>query len=230
MQALSPMLRDERRARIEAVLDRRISSLTVVLEDLYDPRNGAAVLRSAEALGVTDVHAVVYKRFSLNHGVTMGSHKWVNLYRHRSVAAAAQAVRARGMRLYAAVPGAARSILDLELDQPLALWFGNEKDGLTAEALAVCDETVSIPMHGFTQSFNLSVSVALCLQALLERRRQALRGAGDLAVEERARLRARWYLQSVRGARQIVDRLVSKPTQRCVSEHVALSSKQSKSR
>jgi tRNA (guanosine-2'-O-)-methyltransferase len=185
--------------------------LTIVLENLYDPHNGAAVLRSAEGFGITDVHVVEADgRFSACRGVTRGSQKWINVITHSSVAAAAAALKAEGMQLCAAVPGAGLSLGEVEVDRPLAIWFGNEHEGLTEEAIAACDQTLSIPMFGFTRSLNLSVSVALCAADLVARRRKALGAPGDLADGRRAHLRARWYVQSVRGARQIVERLVSK--------------------
>jgi tRNA (guanosine-2'-O-)-methyltransferase len=210
-RALAPFIHDERRARIEEVLSFRISSLTVVLEDLFDPRNGAAAVRSAEAVGLTDLHVVCKGRFPLSRGVTLGSQKWITIWRHRSVTAAADLLRARGMALCAAVPDAGTNLLDLDPKKPLALWFGNERSGLSPEARQVCDQAVSIPMHGFTRSFNVSVSVALCAATLAQRRRDVLQAKGDLDSDQQAWLRARWYVQTVRGARQVLANLCQKP-------------------
>ena len=120
-----------------------------------------------------------------------------------------ETLAARGYRLCALVPGADVSISQLAVDQPLAVVFGNESTGLSAHSVAQCDERASIPMYGFTQSFNLSVSVALVLQELTRRRREWLGTDGDLNDEERAHLRARWYALSVRSPTGVMQRYVS---------------------
>jgi tRNA (guanosine-2'-O-)-methyltransferase len=209
--ALRPILSDERVARIEGVLDARLAGLTIVVENLYDPHNGAAAVRSAEAFGLVAVHAVeATGRFHASPAVTIGCDKWIDLHRHPDVAAARAALP--GMIHVAAAPGAGATVDDLPAGAPCAFWFGNEHDGLSAEALAACSHRVEIPMFGFTRSFNLSVSAALILARASERRRAALGQAGDLPAEERARRRARWYAQDIRGAEEIIERHVSKRT------------------
>ena len=208
--AMRPLLTDDRMARIEAVLDARLGGLTVVLENLYDPHNGAAALRSAEAFGLANVHAVESSgAFSASASITIGSDKWLDLHRHKDVAGAAAALRGHGFLLAAAVPSATATLDDVPGEQPLALWFGNEHLGLTPAAISACDLQVGIPMFGFTRSFNLSVSVALLTARAAERRRAALGRAGDLPEEERAYRRARWDAQDNRGAAEIIERYES---------------------
>jgi tRNA (guanosine-2'-O-)-methyltransferase len=210
IEAVRPLLSERRMERIEQVLDARLSSLTVVLENLHDPHNGAATIRSVEAFGLTSVHVVeTMERFRHAPAVTIGSEKWIDTHRYASFTECAVALRERGMLLYATVPGAELTLDSIDVSRPCAVVFGNEHEGLTAEAIEACDHRVSIPMFGFTQSFNLSVSVALSVQRLSERRRRHLGATGDLDRQERARLRARWYAQSVRAAEQIVERSVS---------------------
>jgi tRNA (guanosine-2'-O-)-methyltransferase len=211
--AIRPLLSDERMARIESVLDARLAGLTVVLENLYDPHNGAAALRSAEAFGLCGLHAVESSgAFSASPAITIGCDKWVEVHRHPDVDHAAAALRADGFTLAAAVPSATATVDDLPGEQPLAIWFGNEHMGLTAAAVLACDVQVGIPMFGFTRSFNLSVSVALLTSRAAERRRAALGRTGDLPGEERAYRRARWYAQDIRGAAEVIDRHVSART------------------
>jgi tRNA (guanosine-2'-O-)-methyltransferase len=217
--ALRPLISDERAARIEQVLDDRLGSVTVVLEDLYDPHNGAAAIRSVEAFGLTAVHAVEGAGpFRFGGGITIGAESWIDLHRHAGVRACAEALRSPevagrsspgGFRLLATLPDGGDDLESVAVDRPLAIWFGNERDGLSAEAVAACDGALRIPMYGFTRSFNLSVSVALTLQRLAARRRDYLGTTGDLDDQERALLRAQWYALSVRAADLIVDRFVS---------------------
>jgi tRNA (guanosine-2'-O-)-methyltransferase len=214
VDTLRPILTDDRAERIEEVLDQRLTSVTVVLENLYDPHNGAAAIRSIEGLGLTSMHVIEGTgTFRNSPEVTIGCDKWIAIHRHASVAACAATIRAAGVRMVALVPGAPQDVDHLPVDAPLALVFGNEHEGLTEEALSACDERVALPMHGFTRSYNLSVSVALATARVAERRRTWLGRAGDLGDEERAFLRARWYALSIRAAGQILDRIVSDETQ-----------------
>jgi tRNA (guanosine-2'-O-)-methyltransferase len=212
--ALRPVLSEERADRIEHALSARLGSVTAVLENLHDPHNGAAALRSIEALGLQHVHVVeAAESFSASSAITIGCEKWLTLGRHASMAAAARALRARGFALYAMLPGAERTVADVDPSRPVALVFGNEHAGLTDEAIGACDDAMSLPMYGFTQSFNLSVSVALALSVAAARRREHLGAPGDLELGERAWLRARWYALGMRGVESIVARHVSAETQ-----------------
>jgi tRNA (guanosine-2'-O-)-methyltransferase len=196
--ALDPFVSDERKAKIEAVLDARLGGLTVVLENLHDQHNGAAAMRSVEGFGVGELHVVEgLEPFKFSSKVTQGCEKWTAVHRYREFAACADALHARGFALWAAVPGADIALEDIDVERPAALVFGNEHAGLTAPAQALCDRTFGIPMYGFTRSFNLSVSVAISVHRTATRRRAAIGRAGDLPDQERARLRARWYELSV---------------------------------
>lgn len=216
--ALAPLVSPERAARIEAVLDRRLVGLTVAIENLYDPHNGAAALRSLEGLGIGTAHVIEGRGpFRASPAITIGCEKWIEIHRHPDVGSAAALLAASGMTLCAAVPGAGATVDDLPPLEPCALVVGNEHDGLSQEALAACHRRIEVPMHGFTRSFNLSVAVALLAARMAERRRAALGRAGDLPAEVRAKWRARWYAQDIRGAGKIVARYVSSETQReCV--------------
>lgn len=210
VEVLGAYLSGERKARMEEVLDRRLSSVAVVIENLYDAHNGAAAIRSMEAFGLTDLHVIETESpFRFAAGVSIGCEKWIGLHRHPDVASCARAVRERGFAVYATLPDAEVDIETVPVDRPIAVLFGNEHEGVTAEAVAACDGAVSIPMHGFTQSFNLSVSVALAMHRLAARRRRFIGAAGDLEVGERAFLRARWYALSVRAAELLLARHVS---------------------
>ena len=213
--ALEPLISVERRLRIDRVLGARLSSVTVVLENLHDPHNGAAVIRSAEAMGLTTVHVVGKERFHYSKKVSIGCEKWMTVRRHGDFAAFAQGMRQKRVAIYGMVPGARRSLKEVDVRHPFAIAVGNEHEGLTEQARALCDHVVSIPMFGFTQSFNLSVSVAIALQACTERRREVLGAAGDLSDEDSQIFRAQWYAQSVRSATQVLACIVPKETHLC---------------
>jgi len=205
--ALAPLLLEERRARIDAAVAARLGGLRVVIENLHDPHNGAAVLRSAEAFGIQRVDVIESsERFRFSSTVTQGCEKWLDVVRHATLDAAVAALRADGFVIYAAVPGAEASVEDLNFSRPAAVMVGNEHDGLTAEAIAAADVRFGIPMHGLTQSLNLSVATALIAARASTLRRSALGAPTDLDDEAILALRARFYAASVRGADVILAR------------------------
>lgn len=206
-QVLSPLLSDERIARIERVLDLRLTSVTAVVEDTYDPHNAAATMRTAEALGLTDLHVASPRADFRSKGVTRGTDRWIDVHSWPTFVECAVALRSAGFRVVATRPDARDDLSTIDVATPVAIAFGNEHEGLSEAALDVCDGAVRIPMFGFAESFNLSVSVALALSQLAERRRALLRPAcGDLPSQRRARLRARWYALRQRGITGILDR------------------------
>lgn len=205
--ALAPLLTAERIARIDEVLANRLGSVVTVVEDTYDPHNAAATIRTTEAIGLGELHVIEpEERFSAAGGVTKGAHKWIELHRWRSSAAAIGALRARGFRVFATLPGAPHSIDDIDVSTPLAVAFGNEHAGLTREAIDACDGAIGIPMFGFTESFNLSVTVALAMSQIAARRRVAIGSLGDFEDHRRRTLRARWFALKLRGAVGILER------------------------
>jgi tRNA (guanosine-2'-O-)-methyltransferase len=206
-RVLEPILTAERIARIDAVLAQRLASVITVVEDTYDPHNAAATIRTTEAIGLAELHVIEPgERFSAAHGITRGAHKWIDLVRWQSPESGVAALRARGFRVFATLPGAPATIDDVDVSTPIAIAFGNEHSGLTDMAIAACDGAIGVPMQGFTESFNLSVTVALAMSRIAGRRREAIGRPGDLPEGRRRELRARWFALSVRGAVGILDR------------------------
>lgn len=205
--ALAPLLGEERRQRIEEVVEARLGSLTVLVENLHDPRNGAAVLRSCEAFGLQTVHVVeAAERFRFSSEVSQGCEKWMDVERHATFAAAKARLHSEGFALYAALPDGKVPLEALDFSRPAAIVVGNEHSGLTSDAIALADVPFAIPMAGMTRSLNLSVATALIVSHASARRRAALGRAGDLDDAARATLRARFYAASVRGAEGVVAR------------------------
>jgi tRNA (guanosine-2'-O-)-methyltransferase len=197
---LGPMLGDERRALIERVVSDRRTDLTVLLDRFYDPHNNAAVLRSAEAFGLTSVHVVPGAQgaqFSSN--VSQGVEKWIDHATHRATEAACDALAAQGYTLV----GADASGVAPEALPPgkLCLVMGAEKPGLSPEARARCKAFVGISMRGMVESFNVSVAAALLLHELCKR------PATHLSKEEKDVLFARFMVQSVQRAEVVLEEL-----------------------
>lgn len=192
------LLLPRRKARVDEVVARRVRGLTLVLEQIHDPHNLAAILRTAEGLGLQDVHAVeAPSGFRPSAAVTQGADKWLDLHKHRDPESCASALRAQGFRLLGArLEGEVLDLEDLPFAERLALVFGNEHAGLSEGFSRQCDGFFKIPMSGFAQSFNVSVSVAIALStAVLARRRLGL--GGDLDAAAQAALRERFYALAV---------------------------------
>ncbi|MCA1662897.1 MAG: RNA methyltransferase [Myxococcales bacterium] len=213
IEALAPHLGDERREKIDRVAAARLGGLVVVLENLHDPHNGGAALRSCEAVGVGQVR-VVGTSFGFSERVTQGCDKWLDIVRDETIDRCVADLKARGFRLYAAVPGAATSLEELDAATPAAFLIGNERDGLSPAARAACDVEFAIPMRGFSQSVNLSVATALCVYTHGERRRRALGRAGDLDEAALDALRADYYRRDLRGADAIIARAMASRSSR----------------
>ncbi len=206
-RVLGPILTPERIARIDSVLASRLASVITVVEDTYDPHNAAATIRTTEAIGLQELHVIEPgERFSATSGVTRGAHKWIDLVRHGSHDAAIGALHARGFRVLATAPDATASIDDVDVSSPIAIAFGNEHDGLRPETIAACDGAVVVPMYGFTESFNLSVTVALAMSRIAARRREAIGARGDLPADRVRVLRARWFALKIKGVLGILER------------------------
>ncbi len=158
-------MRPERKARIEAVAARRQPDLTVFMERVHKPHNVAAVIRTCDAVGVMQAHAVPGEDGlpRLNH-TSQGAQRWVELVRHTDTTSGLAALRARGFRLYAAhFSSAAVDFRAPDYTQPTAIVLGTEKFGVSDEALVQVDQEIVIPMLGMSQSLNVSVATALIL-------------------------------------------------------------------
>jgi tRNA (guanosine-2'-O-)-methyltransferase len=194
---LDALLTPERARKYRQVLARRTGRIAVVIEDCYDPHNATAIIRSCDAFGIHEVHVTTSRNsFKINRKISQGSHLYVDLQVHRCVTEAIASLRSRGfaimvsdLRAGAVVgPEPLRARLAA---QPLALVFGSEGDGVSRDASAAADGFFLIPMIGFPQSLNVSVSVAVTLYAL---RHEALSEnvPGDLSPERQIALYQQW--------------------------------------
>ncbi len=172
---LKSFITPERWDKFEKVLACRTRHITVVLEDIYQSQNASAVLRSCDLTGILDVHIIENKNmYEINPDVVLGADKWLNLKRYNqkedNTSAAIKTLQHQGYKVVATSPHKKGFTPDtLPLDQPLALLFGTEKRGLSHTALEQADAFVQIPMHGFSESFNISVSAAILLYKLSQR-------------------------------------------------------------
>ncbi len=191
-----------RRWRLEQALARRTRSFVLAIHGVHDPHNQAAVLRTAEAFGVQEVHVVRHEgtHFSPARGVTKDAHKWLDVVRHADFDAVKATLSRRGMQvLAAALRDDAAPLYEVDFTKPTAVVFGNEAEGLPDEVVDACDSTVVIPMYGLTQSLNISVAAAVVTAHAIEMRRQRWGAVGDLSEEEKMALRIEWYRTAAAG-------------------------------
>jgi tRNA (guanosine-2'-O-)-methyltransferase len=192
-----PLLTPERARKYRQVLARRTARLAVIVEECYDPHNATAIIRTCDAFGLHRLFVVAGRNgYKVNRKISQGSHHYIDLRLHADIAGCYADARALGYAIYAtdlsarAVVGPGALIPELAR-RPLALAFGTEGEGLSRAASEAADGHFLIPMVGFPQSLNLSVSVAATLYTL---RREALESdsPGDLAAEEQTRIYDAW--------------------------------------
>jgi tRNA (guanosine-2'-O-)-methyltransferase len=209
IEFLSAFLSRRRLAKIKRVLKQRSRHISVVLEDIFQSQNASAVLRSCECFGVQDVHIIENRySFELNPDVVMGASKWLSLHRYNgtenNTIECLSRLKANGFQLIAATPHKDEfSPATLPLSQKTALLFGTEMEGLTEEAKQMADGYMCIPMFGFTESFNISVSVAISLYHLTNRMKDDIKG-WRLGREERDDLMLEWLSKSVRNPEKLI--------------------------
>jgi tRNA (guanosine-2'-O-)-methyltransferase len=188
---LEGLAREERRQRLQEVIASRLRSVTVLMDAPHDPHNGAAVMRSCDAFGVYTVHVVERtERFSASNAVAKGAERWVDVVAHTTVSQAVASIGSQ-YHLVGTHPQGRLMPRDLTGIPRIALVMGNEHDGISRELEEACDDHVRVPMRGFVESLNVSVSAAILLAYATDSR------AGDLSELEKRRLYARGLVLTV---------------------------------
>ncbi|MFT4682573.1 MAG: tRNA (guanosine-2'-O-)-methyltransferase [Flavobacteriales bacterium] len=200
---------DERDQKFEKVIQGRTRFITCVVENLFQPHNASAVLRSCDCFGIQDVHIIENdNEWKTNKEISMGATKWLNIHQYNSkeqnTVDCLRQLKANGYKIVATTPHENDcEIADLPLDAPVALVFGTELSGVSKEVMDEADLFVRIPMYGFTESFNISVAAALSLYELTQRVR--LEGIEwKLTREEMATIKVKWAKQSIRKSEGII--------------------------
>lgn len=189
--------------KFDQALSKRTRSLTIVLEDIFKPHNASAVMRTAECMGLQDVHVVEQDNaFNLNPYVLRGSGKWLTIHQHRkkdgtrNIGTCINGLKSSGYRILATTPhGNSKNYSDIEIDSKTAVIFGAEENGISDYVLNNADELIKIPMLGFTESFNISVSAAIVLENYNNQLRT--KSNWQLTDEEKWRLKLEWMKKSI---------------------------------
>lgn len=214
IEILKKFVTENRLERFNTVIENRTRYATVVLEDIYQPHNASAVLRSCELFGVQDVHIIENNNeYNINPDVAVGASKWLNLHRYNELKnntlSAIKKLKNNGYRIVATTPHRNDvELKDFDINRgKFALIFGSEMLGITDVVLDNADEFLRINMYGFTESFNISVSVAVILHELIEKLHKS-DVAWRLSNNERKELLLKWLKGTVREADKIINRTI----------------------
>ncbi|RAV97819.1 TrmH family RNA methyltransferase [Pseudochryseolinea flava] len=201
---LAQFVSEHKKQFIDKVLGERTRHLTIVLENIYQSQNASAVVRTCECMGIQDVHIIENTaKYLLNVRVLKGAYKWMNMERYNergvnNTETCYKKLRDNGYKILVADPDPdGVSIHEVDVDQKLAVVFGNELRGVSSYALAHADQKVRIPMYGFTESLNISVSAAICVNSVINRFRSSGVSFG-LSEAEKESLKLEWYRKVVK--------------------------------
>ena len=182
----------------------RTKHLTIVMENIYQEHNASAVLRSCDCFGLQDLHVIEKDNtYKIQRDIALGAGRWVDMYNYDDSENVTKDclndLKSKGYKIVATTPHTdSQTIYDLDLTQPIALVFGTERRGISEEVVEMADEFVKIPMYGFTESFNISVSVAIVLNTLRQRLEQSDLN-WKLSDEEQTLLKINWCSKILNG-------------------------------
>jgi tRNA (guanosine-2'-O-)-methyltransferase len=196
---LEGFLTENRKEGFLRVLKNRTKHFTIAMEDVYQLHNTSAVMRSCEVFGIQELN-VIEQKFGkrIDTEIAMGAQKWVDVFRYNSVQSCMDEMRAKGYQIIATTPHDESCFLhEFDITKPAALFFGTERDGLSQEVLDQADGFLKIPMVGYTESLNISVSAAIIIQDITTRLRQSAIN-WHLTEEEIWEKRLDWTRKSIK--------------------------------
>ncbi|MFZ4520975.1 MAG: TrmH family RNA methyltransferase [Bacteroidales bacterium] len=212
---LSNFVTEERFQKFSDTLRYRTRHLTIVLEDIFQSHNASAVLRTCDCFGIQDVHIIENRnKYEVNPDVALGASKWLDLLKYNkqenNTVSSINALKNKGYRVVATTPHKDGYTPDtLPLDQKTALIFGTELAGLTPDAMELADDFIRIPMVGFTESLNISVSAAIFIQTLTTRLRNS-DISWQLSEYEQNTIMINWLRQSIKKSDMIIQDFLQK--------------------
>ncbi len=211
---LQTYLTERRKQLFEAVLQNRTNHFTVVTEDVYQLHNTSAVMRTCDVFGIQNLH-IVEERLGkrIDKEIAMGAQKWVSLHRYAKTQDCIKTLRNKGYKIVATTPHNNATLLpNFDITQPAAFFFGKEREGLSDEVISQADSCLKIPMYGFTESLNISVSVAIILQNVTEKLHKSTL-AWTLSEKEKQEILLNWTKNSIKHVDKIIERFYQSQTQ-----------------
>ncbi len=212
LEHLSGYITPERLELFNKIIDMRTRYLTVVLEDIYQSHNASAVLRTCDCFGIQDVHIIEDRNeFKANREIAMGSSKWLSLHKYNEdnkYIEVIKTLKADGYRIVATTPHTNdQELPNFDITKgKTALIFGSELPGISDSLMDQADEFLKIPMYGFTESFNISVSAAVILHHLTLSLRKNPNINWKLTKEEQDELKLEWIRKTIKRSELIEKR------------------------
>lgn len=207
---LEDFLTENRKERFFEVLKNRTNHFTVAVEDIFQFHNTSAVMRSCEVFGIQELN-IVEQRFGkdIDKEIAMGAQKWVDINKYDTIGNCIDTLKEKGYQIIATTPHNDSCLLhEFDVTKKSALFFGTEKEGLSEEVMSKADGYLKIPMVGFTESLNISVSAAIIIQDLTNRLRQSDVN-WQLSDEEILEKRLLWAKNTIKDIKRIEDRYYS---------------------
>jgi tRNA (guanosine-2'-O-)-methyltransferase len=204
---LEGFLTERRKTLFDKVVSNRTRHFTVAIEDVYQMHNTSAVLRSCDVFGIQDCHVIEeVNTKKMDREIAMGAQKWVDLHRYTNVDQCISTLKSEGYQIIATTPHNDSSLLhDFDITKKSALFFGRETQGLSDEVIKQADGFLKIPMFGFTESLNISVSAAITLQSITSKLR-ASEIAWQLSEADQNEIKMRWTKKMIKSLDQILER------------------------
>ncbi|WP_040282407.1 TrmH family RNA methyltransferase [Psychroserpens damuponensis] len=211
LEHLESYLTEQRKARFEQVISQRTKHFTVATEDVYQLHNTSAVMRSCDVFGIQELHIVEEQNSKdIDREIAMGAQKWVDLHRYHSVKTSLKDLKQQGYQIVATTPHENDSVLsEFDITKKSCFFFGRETEGLSQEVINEADCFLKIPMVGFTESLNISVSAAIILQDVTTRLK-ASDVPWQLTHEEQLEKRLDWCKKTIKSYEQVIDRFYEK--------------------
>ena len=208
LSELYSIITPSKREMFDRIAANRTRHVTVALENIYQEHNASAVMRSCDCFGIQELHVIEKDNpYKIQRDIALGAGRWVDLFTYdQEMSPETQCInqlRSQGYRIVATSPhGDIPSIHDIDVTKPFALIFGTERRGISEEVKLAADEFVRIPMYGFSESFNISVSVALMLNVFRQRLEESDIG-WKLSEIEQTNLKLTWCKSILNGGQHI---------------------------
>lgn len=203
---LESFLTPKRRQLFHKVIEQRTNHFTVATQDVYQLHNTSAVIRSCDVFGVQNIHVVEEVNLKkIDREIAMGAQKWVDVNRYTSTKSCIQSLRKSGYRVVATSPHEGTALQHFDITEPAAIFFGTETRGLSEEVMQEAEEFIRIPMVGFTESLNISVSAAIILQDLTARLRES-KIKWRFSEQEQLEKRFDWITKNLKNVQDLVER------------------------
>ncbi|MFT5848364.1 MAG: tRNA (guanosine-2'-O-)-methyltransferase [Psychroserpens sp.] len=207
LQHLETFLTAHRKEKFVKILSQRTRHFTVATEDVYQLHNTSAVMRSCDVFGIQELHIIEEQNSkAIDSEIAMGAQKWVDLNRYNSVTTALTDLKDKGYQIIATTPHEKDSVLsEFDITKKSCFFFGRETEGLSQDVIDEADGFLKIPMVGFTESLNISVSAAIILQDVTTKLK-ASDVVWQLSEEEKLEKRLDWCKKTIKSYKQVIER------------------------